>query len=293
MKSRLKKRITVFDIFNNLIMIFVLLVTLYPFLYLTSLSMSSERYVYAGEITFYPKGFTLGTYKVLLRDASFWISYRNTILYTALGTLISLTLTVLLAYPLSKKNLKGRGFFLGIILFTMFFNGGLIPTYLLVTRMLHMRNTIWAVIIPGAISTFNVLITRTYFEGLPVELEEAAAIDGMSTYGILLKIVLPLSKPILATIGLFYAVGMWNNWFGPFIYLDTKSLFPVSLYLRNIIAGAQNAREIAGGEVEGFGDIEATIKSASMIVSALPIIMVYPFVQKYFVKGIMIGSLKG
>jgi len=289
----LKKRITVFDIFNNLIMIFVLLVTLYPFLYLTSLSMSSERYVYAGEITFYPKGFTLGTYKVLLRDASFWISYRNTILYTALGTLISLTLTVLLAYPLSKKNLKGRGFFLGIILFTMFFNGGLIPTYLLVTRMLHMRNTIWAVIIPGAISTFNVLITRTYFEGLPVELEEAAAIDGMSTYGILLKIVLPLSKPILATIGLFYAVGMWNNWFGPFIYLDTKSLFPVSLYLRNIIAGAQNAREIAGGEVEGFGDIEATIKSASMIVSALPIIMVYPFVQKYFVKGIMIGSLKG
>jgi len=293
LKSRLKKRITVFDIFNNLIMIFVLLVTLYPFLYLTSLSMSSERYVYAGEITFYPKGFTLGTYKVLLRDASFWISYRNTILYTALGTLISLTLTVLLAYPLSKKNLKGRGFFLGIILFTMFFNGGLIPTYLLVTRMLHMRNTIWAVIIPGAISTFNVLITRTYFEGLPVELEEAAAIDGMSTYGILLKIVLPLSKPILATIGLFYAVGMWNNWFGPFIYLDTKSLFPVSLYLRNIIAGAQNAREIAGGEVEGFGDIEATIKSASMIVSALPIIMVYPFVQKYFVKGIMIGSLKG
>jgi len=255
--------------------------------------MSSERYVYAGEITFYPKGFTLGTYKVLLRDASFWISYRNTILYTALGTLISLTLTVLLAYPLSKKNLKGRGFFLGIILFTMFFNGGLIPTYLLVTRMLHMRNTIWAVIIPGAISTFNVLITRTYFEGLPVELEEAAAIDGMSTYGILLKIVLPLSKPILATIGLFYAVGMWNNWFGPFIYLDTKSLFPVSLYLRNIIAGAQNAREIAGGEVEVFGDIEATIKSASMIVSALPIIMVYPFVQKYFVKGIMIGSLKG
>ena len=200
------------------------------------------KFVYSGEITFYPKGFTLGTYKVLLKDTSFWISYRNTIIYTVLGTLISLALTVLLAYPLSKKRLKGRSVFLGIILFTMFFSGGLIPTYLLVTRMLRMRNTIWAVVIPGAISTYNVLITRTFFEGLPEELEEAAAIDGMSTYGIFFKIVLPLSKPILATMGLFYAVGMWNNWFGPFIYLDTKSLFPVSLYLRNIIAGAQSKR---------------------------------------------------
>ncbi|MFO7294676.1 MAG: carbohydrate ABC transporter permease, partial [Clostridia bacterium] len=163
----------------------------------------------------------------------------------------------------------------------------------LVSRMLQMRNTIWAVIIPGAISTYNVLVTKTFFEGIPDELEEAAAIDGMNTYGILVKIVLPLSKPILATMSLFYAVGIWNNWFGPFIYLDDKKLFPVSLYLRNIIAGAQKAREVVGGDVEGFGDIEATIKSASMVVSALPIIMVYPFLQKYFVKGIMIGSLKG
>jgi putative aldouronate transport system permease protein len=288
-----KKRISVFDVINILIMIFVVVITLYPFLYLTALSMSSEKYVYAGEITFYPKGFTLGTYKVLLKDNYFWTSYRNTIIYTVLGTLISLTLTVLLAYPLSKKNLKGRGIFLGFILFTMFFNGGLIPTYLLVSRMLQMRNTIWAVIIPGAISTYNVLVTKTFFEGIPDELEEAASIDGMNTYGILVRIVLPLSKPILATMSLFYAVGIWNNWFGPFIYLDDKKLFPVSLYLRNIIAGAQKAREVVGGDVEGFGDIEATIKSASMVVSALPIIMVYPFVQKYFVRGIMIGSLKG
>ncbi|NLI60799.1 MAG: carbohydrate ABC transporter permease [Clostridiales bacterium] len=293
MKSRLQNKISVFNIINTLIMIFVVIITLYPFLYLTSISMSSEKFVYSGDVTFYPRGFTLRTYKVLLKDTSFWISYKNTIMYTVLGTIISLTLTVLLAYPLSKRDLKGRGVFLGIILFTMFFSGGLIPTYLLVTRMLRMRNTIWAVVIPGALSTFNVLITRTFFEGLPDELEEAAAIDGMNTYGILLKIVLPLSKPILATMGLFYAVGMWNNWFGPFIYLDTKSLFPVSLYLRNIIAGAQSTREVTGGDVEGFGDIEATIKSASMIVSALPIIMVYPFIQKYFVKGVMIGSLKG
>lgn len=293
MRTSQRNKISVFDIINALIMIFVIVVTLYPFLYLTSISMSSEKFVYSGEITFYPKGFTLGTYKVLLKDTSFWISYRNTIIYTVLGTLISLALTVLLAYPLSKKRLKGRSVFLGIILFTMFFSGGLIPTYLLVTRMLRMRNTIWAVVIPGAISTYNVLITRTFFEGLPEELEEAAAIDGMSTYGIFFKIILPLSKPILATMGLFYAVGMWNNWFGPFIYLDTKSLFPVSLYLRNIIAGAQSTREVVGGDVEGIGDIEATIKSASMIVSVLPIIMIYPFVQKYFVKGVMIGSLKG
>ncbi|SFQ30402.1 carbohydrate ABC transporter membrane protein 2, CUT1 family [Caldicoprobacter faecalis] len=293
MKFANKKRISVFDVINIVIMICVVIITLYPFLYLTALSMSSEKYVYAGEITFYPKGFTLGTYRVLLKDSDFWISYRNTIIYTVVGTVISLALTVLLAYPLSKKNLKGRGVLLGFILFTMFFSGGLIPTYLLVSRMLQMRNTIWAVIIPGAISTYNVLVTKTFFEGIPDELEEAAAIDGMNTYGILFRIVLPLSKPILATMSLFYAVGIWNNWFGPFIYLDMKELFPVSLYLRNIIAGAQKAREIVGGDVEGFGDIEATIKSASMVVSALPIIMIYPFVQKYFVKGIMIGSLKG
>jgi putative aldouronate transport system permease protein len=282
----------IFNIMNIIIMIIVIIATLYPFLYLTAISFSSEKYVYAGEITLLPKGFTMKTYQVLLSEKLFWISYKNTIVYTLVGTFISLFLSTLLAYPLSKKHLKGRGIILGLVVFTMFFSGGLIPTYLLVNA-LGMRNTIWAVVIPGAINTYYVIVMKTFFEGLPVELEEAAAIDGMNTYGILLHIVLPLSMPMMAAMTLFYAVGMWNNWFGPFIYLDKRELFPAALYLRNIIAGAQQTAVSSGSNIGDLEQIEATVKSAAMILTALPIIMVYPFLQKYFVKGVMIGSLKG
>lgn len=282
----------IFNIMNIIIMIIVIIATLYPFLYLTAISFSSEKYAYAGEITLLPKGFTMKTYQVLLSEKLFWISYKNTIVYTLVGTFISLFLSTLLAYPLSKKHLKGRGIILGLVVFTMFFSGGLIPTYLLVNA-LGMRNTIWAVVIPGAINTYYVIVMKTFFEGLPVELEEAAAIDGMNTYGILLHIVLPLSMPMMAAMTLFYAVGMWNNWFGPFIYLDKRELFPAALYLRNIIAGAQQTAVSSGSNIGDLEQIEATVKSAAMILTALPIIMVYPFLQKYFVKGVMIGSLKG
>lgn len=282
----------IFNIMNIIIMIIVIIATLYPFLYLTAISFSSEKYVYAGEITLLPKGFTMKTYQVLLSEKLFWISYKNTIVYTLVGTFISLFLSTLLAYPLSKKHLKGRGIILGLVVFTMFFSGGLIPTYLLVNA-LGMRNTIWAVVIPGAINTYYVIVMKTFFEGLPVELEEAAAIDGMNTYGILLHIVLPLSMPMMAAMTLFYAVGMWNNWFGPFIYLDKRELFPAALYLRNIIAGAQQTAVSSGSNIGDLEQIEATVKSAAMILTALPIIMVYPFLQKYFVNGVMIGSLKG
>lgn len=282
----------IFNIMNIIIMIIVIIATLYPFLYLTAISFSSEKYVYAGEITLLPKGFTMKTYQVLLSEKLFWISYKITIVYTLVGTFISLFLSTLLAYPLSKKHLKGRGIILGLVVFIMFFSGGLIPTYLLVNA-LGMRNTIWAVVIPGAINTYYVIVMKTFFEGLPVELEEAAAIDGMNTYGILLHIVLPLSMPMMAAMTLFYAVGMWNNWFGPFIYLDKRELFPAALYLRNIIAGAQQTAVSSGSNIGDLEQIEATVKSAAMILTALPIIMVYPFLQKYFVKGVMIGSLKG
>uniref|UniRef100_UPI00047DC5DB carbohydrate ABC transporter permease n=1 Tax=Caldanaerobius polysaccharolyticus TaxID=44256 RepID=UPI00047DC5DB len=286
------KQYRVFQVVNVLVMLLVVVVTLYPFLYLVAESLSSEKFVYAGQVTLLPKGFTLRTYQVLTREIYFWLGYKNTIIYTIIGTFVSLFLSTILAYPLSKKRLKGRGIILGFIVFTMFFSGGLIPTYLLVNA-LGMRNTIWAVVLPGAISTYNVIIMKTFFEGIPAELEEAAAVDGMDTYGILIHIVLPLSMPIMATMALFYAVGMWNSWFGPFIYLDKKELFPVSLYLRNVIAGAQQTAVSSGSDVNDITQIAATVKAASMVLTALPILCVYPFLQKYFVKGVMIGSLKG
>ncbi|WKV08615.1 carbohydrate ABC transporter permease [Thermoanaerobacterium sp. CMT5567-10] len=286
------KQYKIFKVVNTIIMIIVILVTLYPFWYLVSLSLSSEKYVYAGLVSLYPKGLTLKTYQVLLAEKEFWTTYKNTIIYTIVGTLISLFLSTLLAYPLSKKRLKGRGIILGFVVFTMFFSGGLIPTYLLVNA-LGMRNTIWGVVLPGAVSTFNVMVMKTFFEGIPTELEEAAQVDGMSTYGILLKIVLPLSKPIMYVMALFYAVGVWNNWFGPFIYLDDSSKFPVALYLRNILAGAQQTAVSSTSDQSELAQISATLKSASVILTSIPIMMVYPFIQKYFVQGVMIGSLKG
>lgn len=286
------KQYKIFKVINIIIMIIVILATLYPFWYLVSLSLSSEKYVYAGLVSVFPKGFTLKTYQVLLAEKEFWTSYKNTIIYTIVGTLVSLFLSTLLAYPLSKKRLKGRGIILGFVVFTMFFSGGLIPTYLLVNA-LGMRNTIWGVVLPGAVSTFNVIVMKTFFEGIPAELEEAAEVDGMSTYGILLKIILPLSKPIMYVMALFYAVGVWNNWFGPFIYLDNKNLFPVALYLRNIIVGSQQTAVSSTSDVNNLAQISATVKSASVILTSLPIMLVYPFIQKYFVQGVMIGSLKG
>ncbi len=286
------KQYKVFKVFNVLIMLIVVLVMLYPFLYVLAQSFSSEKYIMKGMVTFYPRGFTTETYNVIMHEKDFWVEYKNTIIYTVLSTAISMFLTGTMAYALSKKRLIGRNFFLVFALFTMFFGGGIIPNYVIV-KGLGMRNTIWAVIIPGAISTYNMIVMKTFFDGLPIELEEAAEVDGLDTYGILCRIVLPLSKPIIATIALFYAVAAWNNWFGPFMYLDDKELFPVTLYIRNIIAGAQTTAANSGSNTEALAQVADTIKSASIILTVLPILCVYPFVQKYFVKGVLIGSVKG
>lgn len=286
------KQYKVFRVINFLIMILVIVLTLYPFLYVLAESFSSEKYIMKGMVSIIPRGFTTQTYHVVMKEKDFWVEYKNTIIYTVLSTIVSLFLTSILAYALSKKRLKGRSFFLAAAMFTMFFSGGIIPNYVVV-KALGMRNTIWAIVIPGAISTYNMIIMKTFFEGLPNELEEAASVDGLNTYGIIFKIVLPLSKPIMATMTLFYAVGMWNSWFPAFLYLDNKKLFPVTLYIRNIIAGTQTTAENSGSNSEALSQVAATIKSASIILSVLPILCVYPFVQKYFVTGVMIGSVKG
>lgn len=280
-----------FQIVNTIFMIFVVCATLYPFLYLVAQSFSSEAAIYAGKVKLLPVDFNLKTYEVVFRTPDFFNSYKNTIIYTITGTIVSVALSALLAYPLSKPQLMGQKFLTPFIVFTMFFGGGLVPNYILINS-LGMRNSIWAVIIPGAINTYNVLIMRSFFYSLPTELEEAAAVDGLDAYGIFFQIVLPLSKPILATMVLFYAVGMWNNWFGPFIYLDDKELQPVALYLRGIVAGATGTTEMGATSDEAL-QIGANIRSCTMVLTALPIICIYPFVQKHFVQGMMIGSVKG
>lgn len=279
----------VFRVFNAILLLIVVAVTLFPLLNVVAKSFSDMKYIASNAVTFYPKGFNLDTYRLIMSDSMFWIDYRNTVVYTVVGTFINLFMTTIFAYALSVPRLMGRKFFTGLAVFTMFFNGGMIPNYLLV-RNLGMRNTLWAVVVPGAISAFNLIVMRTFFEGLPRELEEAAAIDGMGTYGIVAHIVLPLSKPILATMTLFYAVGMWNTWFGPFLYLDHPEAFPVSLYLRNIIAGASQA---VGTDADALGEVASNVKAVTIVLTALPIICVYPFLQKYFVQGMTLGSVKG
>jgi putative aldouronate transport system permease protein len=270
-------------------MLLVVFLTLAPYLNIVAKSFSDKKHLALNNVTFYPKGFNVTTYTVIMTDNLFWIGYRNTVFYTVVGTLICLVMTTLMAYPLSVPRLKGRKFLTTFVVFTLFFNGGMIPNYLLV-RSLGMLNTVWAILIPGAISTFNVVIMRTFFASIPRELEEAAMVDGMSTFGILLKIVLPLSKPILATMALFYAVGAWNSWFGAFLYLTNSKLYPVTIFLRNIIAGVSST---GGTDADSLVNVSANIKTVTIVLTSVPILCVYPFLQRYFVKGMMIGSVKG
>jgi putative aldouronate transport system permease protein len=281
----------VFRIFNVLALLLIVFVTFYPFLNMVAQSFSSEGNINAGKVNLVPVGFNLETYQVVMADSMFWTHYKNTVIYTVVATAISMVLTTAFAYAISKRRLKGRNLFIGIAVFTMFFNGGLIPNYVLITS-LGMKNTLWAIVLPNAISVFNLLIMKSFFEGMPDELEEAAAIDGMNTYGILLHIVLPLSKAVLATMILFYAVINWNAWFAAFLYLDQKEMFPLTIFLRNMIAGASTATSIGGGS-DNLAQIASNIKSVAMVLSVVPILVIYPFVQKYFVSGVMLGSVKG
>jgi len=279
-----------FRVFNVVALLLIVFVTFYPFLNMVAQSFSSEGNINAGRVNLIPRGFNIQTYKVVMADSTFWTSYKNTVLYTVAATTISMVLTTAFAYAISKRHLKGRNFFIAIAVFTMFFNGGIIPNYVLITS-LGLKNTLWAIVLPNAISVFNLLIMKSFFENMPAELEEAGAIDGLNTYGILFRIVLPLSKAVLATMILFYAVINWNAWFGAFLYLDKSELFPVTIFLRNMIAGASTANSI-GGAADNLTQIASNIKSVTMVLSVVPILLIYPFVQKYFVSGVMLGSVK-
>jgi ABC transporter, permease protein len=282
--------VKVFKVLNTILMILVLFVTLYPFLYLVAQSFSSDVAVSAGKVSILPIDFNIDTYKYILRDNQFFRYYWNTIFYSVCGTFISVVATALLAYPLSKPRLRLNKVITPFVVFTMYFAGGTIPNYIVITQLLGLKDSMWAIILPGTISTFNLLVMKSFFASLPEELEEAAAIDGMDTYQIFLKIIIPLSKPIIATMCLFYLVGMWNEWFAPMLYLDTKDKWPIALYVRQLVEGANNTEIGSSAEASS---VQATIKSATMVLTSIPIILVYPFVQKYFVKGMTIGAIKG
>lgn len=282
----------IFNVINIIIMCLLILITVYPFLNQIALSFSSTSAILAGKVNLYPVEFTTKVYGDLLKQTDFWQSYGNTIIYTVLGTAIGVTMTTLCSYGLSK-HVVGTKFMLSAIVFTMFFGAGLIPHYMLI-KSLKMTDTIWAILIPGAIVPYNVLIMRTFFLGIPQDLEDAAQIDGLTQFGYFLKIALPLSKPILATITLFISVVFWNDWFSALIYLDSNEKYPVTLYLRNIMMGqtlaSQSGQQMDASQTQS---IPQSIQAASMLVVILPIMLIYPKVQKYFVKGVMIGAIKG
>jgi len=283
----------VFGAVNATFLVLLCAVMLYPFVTVLAQSFSSPGAINAGQVSFWPVGFNVDTYTVLMSNGTFWRNYGNTVLYTVVGTLIAMALTTAYAYVLSKKHLKGRKVLIGIAVFTMFFNGGLVPNYVLIFS-LGMKNTMWALVLPGAISVFNLLVMKSFFENLPKDIEEAAQIDGLGWYGIFGRIVLPLSKAVIATMVLFYSVAYWNDWFAAFLYLDKSELFPVTLFLRNLIAGAStSASEGAAAAGTTTALVSTNIQAVTMILTVIPILCIYPFVQRYFVSGIMLGSVKG
>jgi putative aldouronate transport system permease protein len=281
----------VFQVVNAIVLTAVVVLTLYPIVNVVARSFSQEQYIQRGEVNLWPRGFDTTTYARVMSDPVFWRNYGNTVLYTVVATAIAMVLTTCYAYVLAKPNLRGRRLLIGIAVFTMFFNGGLIPNYVLVSS-LGLRNTLWAVVLPNAINVFNLLVMKSFFENMPVELEEAGAVDGLNTYGNLLRITLPLSKAVIATMTLFYAVSFWNSWFQAFLYLDDNDLFPVTIYLRNLIAGATGGTDISMASDTAL-QIAANIQAVTIVLTALPIVTVYPFIQRYFVSGVTLGAVKG
>ena len=268
----------------------VCIITLYPFIYVLACSFSSDPAILGGKVTFLPVGFQTRTYKLVFDYPNIGLSYVNTILYTVVGTAVNLVLTILGAYPLSRKDLPGRKPITFFFTFTMLFGGGLIPTYLVI-KSLHLLDSFWVMILPTAVSTWNLIMMKTFFQATPVSLLEAARIDGSSELGTLLRIVLPLSIPSIMTIGLFYAVGHWNDYFQAMIYLNTPEKYPLQILLRDIVLQNSMDKQFASMQM-GQRQGSEGVKYATIMFATVPILCVYPFIQKYFVKGVMLGSIK-
>lgn len=287
----------IFDIVNLLVMVILLVIFVWPLWFVVIASFSNPNQVWMGEVVLWPKGFTLVSYETLLEYERIWVGYRNTLFYTVVGTLVNLAMTICGAYPLSRKDFLPRHFFMFLFMLTMYFGGGLIPTYLVVSG-LGLVDTRWAMIIPGAVSIYNIIITRTYFmNSIPASLQEAATLDGANSFQYLMRVVLPLSKPIIAVVGLYYAVGHWNDFYTALIYLYNEDLMPLQSFLRDMLMSTKltlnNLSGMDTATVELKTHLAQTLKYSVIIVSTVPVLCIYPFIQKYFVKGVMVGSVKG
>ncbi|SMF77439.1 carbohydrate ABC transporter membrane protein 2, CUT1 family [Paenibacillus uliginis N3/975] len=285
----------IFNVINYSILILVTIIVMYPLVFVLSASFSDPQAVLRGEMMLWPKGINLNSYEKIFQNKDIISGFTNTLVYTSLGTLINLTMTVLAAYPLSRKDFVGRNAIMALLVFTMFFSGGLIPTYLLI-KNLGMLNSLWVMIIPNAVSIWNIIIMRTFFQqSIPGELQEAATIDGCSNIKILTRIILPLSLPIIAVTILFYAVGHWNAFFNALLYLSDKDKFPLQLILREILIQGQTndmVKMSTESAIKQQREVEG-IKYAVLVVANIPMLALYPFLQRYFVKGVMIGAIKG
>ena len=284
-----------FDVLNYIILTLVAFTTILPFIYIVGASFATEYELATRPLFIIPQDVTLDAYKFIFSSNKILNGFGNSIFITVAGTLINLFFTVTMAYAISKTRIRGRNFILNMVIFSMFFSGGMIPGYIVVANMLHLKDTYWSVLLPGAISAYNMMIVKNFFQGIPQELEDSAAIDGCNDLGILWKIVLPLSLPVLATFGLFYAVGHWNSYFGAMIYMSgAREKWPLQVLLREIIILSNaSAGDMAAMDPDFVQPPEQSVKMAVIVVSTVPIMCVYPFLQKYFVKGVMVGALKG
>ncbi|MFE6075531.1 carbohydrate ABC transporter permease [Paenibacillus sp. NPDC057886] len=285
----------IFNIVNHFLLIIITLIVIYPLVFVLSASFSDPQAVLRGEMFLWPKGINFHSYEKIFQNKDILRGYSNTLIYTLVGTLINLVMTILAAYPLSRKDFIGRNAIMALFVFTMFFSGGLIPTYMLI-KNLGMLNTFWVMIIPNAVSIWNIIIMRTFFQqSIPNELHEAATIDGCSNIQTLTRIILPLSMPIIAVTILFYAVGHWNAFFNAMLYLSDKNKFPLQLILREILIQGQTndmVKMSTESAIKQQREVEG-IKYAVLVVANIPVLLLYPFLQRYFVKGVMIGAIKG
>ena len=272
---------------NTIILLAISFIMLYPVLYVIAASFSEETAILRGDVVFIPVDAHVKAYQKVFQYPLLWQSYGNTLLYTGLGTVINLVLTVFGAWALSQRKMVGRRFFTLMCTFTMFFNGGMIPTFLVI-RELRLLNTIWAILLPGAVSTYNMILMRTFFMQIPQSLVEAAELDGCRDFGVLFRIVLPLSLASLMTIGMFYAVAHWNSYFTAVLYLSKPELYPLQIILRQVVL----LNEIVENSSSTENVMAEGIKYATIVVAMLPMLCIYPFVQRYFVKGVLIGSVK-
>jgi putative aldouronate transport system permease protein len=284
---------TMFDLIVLVLSVVLLLIIAYPLWFIIVASFSDPYMVGLGKVWLWPSGFTLMGYERTFADSRIWLGYRNTILYTLLGTFISLLFTLPAAYSLSRKDLVGRNAIMMYFVFTMFFSGGLIPTYLTVNSF-KLTNTIWVLVIPFSVGMYNLIISRTFFAStIPLELLEAAKLDGCSNTRCFVSVVLPLSKAIIAVIGLYCAVGQWNQFFLSLIYVRNQDLMPLQMALRNILLQSQAFQDSITDDINEYQRAADVMKYSVIIVATLPVMCFYPFIQKYFAKGVMIGSVKG